>query len=246
MVDLSKKVVVITGASSGIGRAAAVEFARRGSTVVMAARRMERLAEVRDSIVAFNDKCLCVQTDVTDEGQVAALFRQVEDRFGRVDILVNNAGRGLKSEVADIDAEDWRSVMETNLTSVFLCTRQAVRLMKAKAIRGHVITVCSIAGLFGAASYSAYCASKHGVTGFCRSVRWELRKYGIRVSTIFPARVDTEFFDNYKQRPHKRQMLSPADVARHLVAVASQSPIAIVRTRLVNLCKRILILAGLM
>jgi len=246
MVNLSEKVVVITGASSGIGKAAAIEVARRGAAVVLAARRADKLAEIRDSILGFNDRCICVKTDVTDERQVAALFDQAEERFGRVDILINNAGRGLKSEVADIGAEEWRSVVETNLTSVFLCTREAVRRMRAKNTRGHIITVCSVAGLFGAPAYSAYCASKHGVAGFCRAVRWELRKYGIRVSTIFPARVDTEFFDTYAQRPGKRQMLAPSDIAKHLAAIASQCPWAVVRTRIVNFFKRILTLIGLM
>ncbi|MBE0535354.1 MAG: SDR family oxidoreductase [Phycisphaerae bacterium] len=245
MVDLSEKTVVITGASSGIGKAAASAFARKGAAVVLAARREDKLRDIQDAILAFNQKCIFVKTDVTDEAQVAALFDRAEERFGRVDILINNAGRGLKAEVADIALEEWQCVVDTNLTSVFLCTRQAVRRMKSHNIRGHIITVSSIAGLFGAPTYSAYCASKHGVTGFCRALRWELRKSGIRVSTIFPARVDTEFFDTYKHRPGKRQMLAAADIAAHLVAIATQSPAAVLRMRVINGFKRILIFLGL-
>jgi len=245
MVNVSDKVVLITGASSGIGKAAALAFARRGAAVVLAARRVEKLAETRDSILPFNERCMYVKADVTDEAQVAAMFDQAEERFGRVDILVNNAGRGLKAEVPDIAAQAWRSVIDTNLTSVFLCTREAVRRLKTRKARGHVITVCSIAGLFGAPTFSAYCASKHGVTGFCRAVRWELRRHGIRVSTIYPGRVDTEFFNTYRQRPSRKRMLSPADIAEHLVAVASQSRLAVLRTRAVNFIKRILALTGL-
>ena len=220
-------------------------FARKGAAVVLAARRAEKLIEIRDTIRTFNDKCMEVPTDVTDEAQVAALFDRTVERFGRVDILINNAGRGLKAELAEIALDDWRSVLDTNLTSVFLCTREAVRRMHAAGTHGHIITVCSIAGLFAAPTYSAYCASKHGVTGFCRAMRWELRKYRIRVSTVFPARVDTEFFDTYKQRPTRRQMLAPDDIAAHLVAIATQSPFAIMRTRTINFCKRLLRLAGL-
>jgi len=244
MMDLRDKVAVITGASSGIGRAAAIEFARKGCIVVLAARRVERLEEVRNSILCFNERCISVPTDVTDEGQVVALFNRVEQELGQVDILINNAGRGLKSRVGDITGDQWRSVMDTNLTSVFFCTREAARRMTSCG-GGHIITVCSIAGLFGAPGYSAYCASKHGVTGFCRAVKWELRKQGVRVSTIYPARVDTEFFDNYKERPASRQMLAAADIARHLVAIASRSRAAVLWSRIGNFVRRIRSVVGL-
>jgi len=214
MVNLTEKVVLVTGASSGIGKATAVEFARKGASVVLAARRVEKLAELHDHILTFNENCIYVRTDVTSEADVVNLFDRAEARFGRVDILINNAGRGLKSELIDITAEDWRAVIETNLTSVFLCTREAARRMKEQQNAGHIITVCSIAGLFGAPNYSAYCASKHGVTGFVRAAKWELRKHKIKLSTIYPGRVDTEFFDSYQKPPGKRQMLDATDIAR--------------------------------
>lgn len=238
MPSLKNKVVVITGASSGIGKAAAIEFAKKGAVVVLAARRTEKLKELKEFIRSFNENCMCIETDVTKEEEVIALFSETENKFGRIDILVNSAGRGLKSEVFDISYDDWLSVIHTNLTGVFLCTREAVRKMKQKKIKGHIITVSSIAGLFGAPTYAAYCASKHGTTGFMRSLKWELRKYGIKVSTIYPARVDTEFFDIYKKRPHRRQMLPAEDVANYLVAVASRSPVKILSVRIFNIFKR--------
>jgi 3-oxoacyl-[acyl-carrier protein] reductase len=239
MATLKNKVVVITGASSGIGKAVAIEFAKKKATVVLTARRTEKLNELKELISAFNKNCICIKTDVTKEKEVIELFDETENKFGRIDILINNAGRGLKSEVCDISYDDWLSVIHTNLTGVFLCTREAVKRMKQKEIKGHLITVSSIAGLFGAPTYAAYCASKHGTTGFMKSLKWEVRKYGIKVSTIYPARVDTEFFDIYKKRPHRRQMLPAKDIAKYLAAVVSRSPVKILSVRIFNIFKRI-------
>ena len=239
MVILKNKVVVVTGASSGTGKATAIEFANKGAKVVLAARRVERLKKLQKYISAFNKKCIYVKTDVTNEKEVKALFDRAEKEFGRIDILVNNAGRGLQSEVHKTSFDDWLSVINTNLTSVFLCTKEAVKRMIKKKICGHIITVGSLAGLISAPKYAAYCASKHGVTGFKRAIKWELTKHGIKVSTIYPARIDTEFFDVYEKRPHRRQMLSPKDIADDIVAIASRSILKIIHVRFINLFKRI-------
>ncbi len=245
MVNLTEKIVLVTGASSGIGKATAVEFARKGASVVLAARRVEKLAELHDHILTFNENCIYVRTDVTSEADVVNLFDRAYAKFGRVDILINNAGRGLKSELIDMTAEDWQAVIETNLTSVFLCTSQAARRMKEKQEPGHIITVCSIAGLFGAPNYSAYCASKHGVAGFLKAAKWELRKHKIKLSTIYPGRVDTEFFDSYQKPPGKRQMLDATDIARYLVAIATRRPCTIAAVRCKIFAKRIGTLLGI-
>lgn len=239
MANLNEKVVVITGASSGIGKATALAFARKGSTVVLAARREDKLIELRDHILPFNQNCICVKTDVTDPEAVSNLFDCACEKFGKVDILINNAGCGLKSEVIDITTEQWHKLIETNLTSVFLCSKQAATRMIQSKTKGHIITVSSIAGLFAGPTYSAYCASKHGVTGFVRALKWEMRKHKIRVSTIYPARVATEFFDNYANKPPKRQMLAASDIANYLAALATRCPITIFRVRSINFVKRL-------
>ena len=239
MVALTDKVVIVTGASSGIGKATAIEFAGKGASVVLAARRVEKLKALHQEISLFNKKCLFVKTDVTSEDQVANLFEQTEKHFGRIDILVNNAGRGLKSKIRDISLDDWQSVLETNLTSVFLCSREALnRMIPQKS--GHIITISSIVGLYGTANYAAYCAAKHGVTGFQRSLKWESRKHGIKVSTVFPGRVDTAFFDVYPKRPPKGQMLLPKDLADYIVAVAEQKWAKRSGIRIRNIGKRII------
>ena len=238
MVTLKNKVVVITGASSGIGKATAIEFAKKGARVVLAARRTEKLKELKNYISSFNEKCVYVQTDITREEEVINLFDETENKFGVVDILINNAGRILESEVCNISHDEWLSIIQTNLTGVFLCTREAVKRMRGKKVRGHIITVSSVSGLYGAPSYSAYCASKHGVTGFMRSIKWELRKEAIKVSTIYPARVDTELFDDYENRPHRWELLPARDIANYLVAIASRSLLKKISLRAILILKR--------
>ncbi|MBN1561930.1 SDR family oxidoreductase [candidate division KSB1 bacterium] len=238
MVTLTNKVVIITGASSGIGRACAIEFARKGAAVVLAARRVEKLERLYEEISSFNQKCLTCKTDVTLEDQVVHLFEQTRQHFGRIDILVNNAGRGLKSEITAISLDEWTSVLGTNLTSVFICSREALKSMIPQK-SGHIITICSIAGLYGTPNYAAYCAAKHGVTGFQRSLKWESRKHGIKVSTVFPGRVDTEFFDVYPQKPSRSQMLPAKDLASYIICIAERRPLKRQALRLFNFGKRI-------
>lgn len=223
MKSIKGKVVIVTGASSGLGRATALQFAREGARLIIAARREDKLQEVCDAIAALGGDCKVIPTDVTVEDQVRRLFIVGEEAFGPISVVVNNAGRGLRSALIDIDFDEWQSVLHGNLTSVYLCTRMAAESMIKAGTRGHIITVGSIAGLFAAPNYSAYTAAKHGVTGFHRSVKWELRKAGIKSSIIYPARIDTDFFDRYPKRPGRGQMLSANDVARYIVAIASRS-----------------------
>ncbi|MBW2968301.1 SDR family oxidoreductase, partial [Candidatus Woesearchaeota archaeon] len=184
-------------------------------------------------------RCELLTVDVTDPESVRSMVNDAIDLWGRVDILVNNAGRGLHAPIPKTSLEEWQSVLDTNLTGVFLCTKEAVKRMGRLRIKGHIITISSIAGLYGAPQYSAYCASKHGVTGFMRSAKLELRKHGIRTSNIHPARVDTEFFDVYTKRPGRSQMLSPDDIADVVIARAKRNILLIVWVRLVNVIKRI-------
>jgi len=239
MISLKDKTVIITGASSGIGEAAAIEFAKKGTKVVMAARRIEKLDKIKEYIADIGGDCIAVQTDVANENSVKSLFDKAEEAYGQVDIVINNAGRGLKSKVCDIDYNEWAATMDANVTGVFLCTKEAINRMKAKNTRGHIITVCSIAGLFSTPGYAGYCASKHAVTSFQRALWLEMLGSKIKISTIYPGRIDTEFFDIYEKRPHRKQMLSPQDIAVYLAAIASRSLIKKYFYKTLNVFKRI-------
>ncbi|AQQ09791.1 putative oxidoreductase [Sedimentisphaera cyanobacteriorum] len=237
---LKGKTAVVTGASSGIGRQTAIKLAEEGCRVVIAARRSDKLDETAAKMPQ-NAECLAVQADITNQSDVRALFDAAVQRFGSLDILVNNAGRGLKADIADIQLEDWQKTLDVNLTGVFLCSREALRIMKKRGINGKIITVSSMIGLLPAPGFAAYGASKHGVTGFMWSLYWEAKSSGIKTASIYPARVDTEFFDShgYDERPSKGQMLSARDIAEHVAAAASGSFLRTAGVVLRNCIKRI-------
>tara|TARA_Y100000310_G_C20612764_1_gene778899 strand:+ start:492 stop:1235 length:744 start_codon:yes stop_codon:yes gene_type:complete len=221
MKSLKSKTIIITGASSGLGKAIALQLSRENCNLVLAARRLEKLELVSEQIKKINPQAqvLIQVTDVSKEADILNLFSKTIEHFGTIDILVNNAGKGSPGHAHNISMQEWDSVMSTNLTSVFVCSREAVKHFLSNNIKGQIITVCSIAGLYGAPGYSAYCASKHAVAGFKRSLWLETRKKGIRVSTIYPARINTEFFDNYTQKPSKGQMISSGDIADYVVII---------------------------
>ncbi|MDX2029265.1 MAG: SDR family oxidoreductase [Blastocatellia bacterium] len=187
--------VVITGATSGIGRETALEFVKAGARVVVAGRREERLRELVALIEANGGEALGVRTDVAEEAQVEALMAAAIGRFGRIDTLVNNAGVGIAAKFAEQSIEDFRRVMEINFWGAVHACKAAVPQMKTQAGGGVIINVSSIFGKRGMPFETAYCASKFALAGFSESLRVELMSEGIDVSTIFPGAVKTEIFE---------------------------------------------------
>jgi 3-oxoacyl-[acyl-carrier protein] reductase len=186
-------VAVVTGASSGIGRAAALAFAERGMRLALLARSERTLSEVADeargrgaSDVAY---FIC---DVRDESAIARAIASTLDRFGRIDILINSAGLSLNGEVDGYPIEDWRTVIDTNLTGTFLTCRAVAPAMKRQG-GGQIINISSGAGRNGIKDMSAYCASKFGVIGFTEAFGLEVRNQNIRVSVLLPGSVATDF-----------------------------------------------------
>ncbi len=185
------KVALVTGAGSGIGRAAAAALADAGFTVVLAGRRLEPLesaaAEIGGGAVALT-------CDVCDAASVAALFAEIEVHFGRLDLLFNNAGvAATPSPLEDVDLEDWASVLATNLTGTFLCTQQAFRLMKRQTPKGgRIINNGSISASMPRPGSAAYTAAKHGVTGLTRSTSLDGRAYDIACGQIDIGNAATE------------------------------------------------------
>lgn len=214
---LEGEVAVITGGSSGIGKGIAVEFAKEGADLALIARDPEKLEKAASQIKPFGGKVLTFSADVRDEGRIREVMREVVERLGKIDILVNSAGTGRYAPVAEMSLEDWRTVIETNLTGTFICCKAALPYMIERR-KGRIINISSVAGRIGFATGSAYCASKWGVIGFSKSLEQEVKEHNIRVDVICPGTVDTPF-------PHSpaasKLMLEVEDVVKAVMFVLS-------------------------
>ncbi len=188
------KAAIVTGAGSGIGRAAALALLREGYSVVLAGRRPDALAATADRAGADRDRALVVPSDVADPASVAALFEAAKQAFGRFDLLFNNAGTGARAvPLEELTVEEWRRVVDVNLTGAFLCTREAFRLMKDQSPRGgRIINNGSISAYSPRPNSAPYTATKHAITGLTKSTALDGRKYDIAVGQIDIGNADTE------------------------------------------------------
>ena len=193
--DIKGKVVIVTGASSGIGEATAREFGAQGAMVVLAARRVDRLDVLAQEIGAMEAaaETLVVQTDLTKLDDIKTLVHKTVEKFGRVDVLVNNAGFGRLDWLENLDpVKDIQAQFDVNVLGTIQTTRQILPIM-IKQRSGHIINMCSTAGLIGSPTYTVYAATKHAIHGFSESLRREVKPWGIDVSMIYPGSVKTEF-----------------------------------------------------
>jgi NAD(P)-dependent dehydrogenase (short-subunit alcohol dehydrogenase family) len=190
--------VVVTGATSGIGRETALAFARAGANVAVAGRREERLLDLVSEIGAHT--ALAVRTDVADEAQVEALVERATRHFGRLDVLVNNAGVGMVARFDEMPLDDFRRLMAINFWGAVYGCKAAVPRMKRQDTGGVIINVSSILGRRGMPFETAYCASKFALAGFSQALRTELMADKIDVSTIFPGAVESEIWQSATNR----------------------------------------------
>src|SRR5439155_12488898 len=191
--NLQNRVLIITGASAGIGREAALLFAKEKCRLVLAARSEDRLEKLAEDIKSVGGESMSLPTDVSDQGQVEHLIRATVKRFGRLDILVNNAGYGLFAKVEDTTLEELQSIFATNFGGSFYTIKAALPIMRQQK-RGHIINVSSIAGKRGFPFSGAYCATKFAMNGLTESLRTELKGSGIDISLVLPISTATEFF----------------------------------------------------
>ena len=239
MQDLTGKIAVITGASSGIGEAAARLLVEEGMNVFLAARRKARIDALAE---ALGPKAIAIKTDVSHPEQVRNLFARVKERFGGLDLLFNNAGLGVFDPFADSAPEDWRTMIDVNLTGVLNCTQAAIALMKGRA-GAMVSTVSSVGGRYGYVGWSVYCATKFAVIGFHDALRKELGPDGIRVSVIEPGATWTEWGHKIpeevkNERRERLDALTPKDVAQALVYSFAQPPNVLVEEIMVRPVKQ--------
>ena len=212
---LEGRVAVVTGASSGIGEACALAFVDKGAKVVLAARRAERLDKLVKRIEGMGGEALAVTTDVTREADVDNLFEKALERFGTVDVLINNAGIADSTPVYDMPLELWRQVIETNLTSAFLCSRAAFRVMKDKG-RGRIVNIGSISARVPRENSPAYAASKWGLDGLTRSLAIDGRAFNIAASIFHPGIVATEIAPGAVKLPADLSA-DPRDIAAVII-----------------------------
>jgi short-subunit dehydrogenase len=189
-----RKVVAITGASAGIGRATALRLARDGAAVAICARRRDRLDAIAQDIERAGGRALAVAGDVTCASDLDAVVAQTVDRFGRLDVMLCNAGYGVYGAIDQIDPAKMRRMMDVNYFGTVLAARAALPVFRRQRA-GHVIIVSSVAGRRGIPYMGAYAATKFAQVGLGESLRAELRGSGIHVTLVFPISTRTEFFD---------------------------------------------------
>ena len=230
MPKLDGKVAVVTGASSGIGEATAEALAAEGATVVVAARREERLADLTKRIEEGGGKVLAATCDVTDEAQAHGLIRRAEDEFGRVDILVNNAGVMLLSTVGKGLSEEWRRMFDVNVLGLLYATDAAIETMKRQG-GGHLVNVSSVAGRkVSRESSGVYAGTKHAVGAISEGLRQELLEDNIRVTIVEPGAVATELADHITDEDAREslggllnlEILQAEDIANAIVYAVTQ------------------------
>jgi len=216
---LNGRTAIVTGASTGIGREIAVHLAREGANVVLAARSADKLSELATTITAEGGTAIVVRTDVTMEDDVERLFAETLARFQSLDILVNNAGIADHTPTTELTLARWRQVMDANLTSVFLCSRLAMRHM-TKQKHGRIINVGSISSKVPRANTAAYAASKFALKGLTQSLAIDGREHGIAVSMVHPGSTVSSLIPGVTDKPRPKTML-PGDVARVVTLMAS-------------------------
>jgi len=240
------KVALITGASSGIGRATALAFAARDATVALAARREDELATLAAEIEAKGGEATYVRTDVSVADDVERMVDHTIERFGRLDFAVNNAGiEGELQGIADFSEEMWDRVLDTNLKGTFLCLKYEARSMIEGGHGGAIVNVGSVNSFLGFGSGAAYVASKHAQVGLTTSVSAELAPQGIRVNIVCPGIIDTpmhqrlreivgdEIYENILQgRVHQKRRGRPEEIAEAIVFLCSDEASYITGTTL--------------
>jgi 3-oxoacyl-[acyl-carrier protein] reductase len=223
-ISLAGKTVLITGASAGIGWASALAFAAKGANLVVTARREQRLRELCDRINASGSKAVYSAGDAADEATAKNCVALAVKQFGKLDILINNAGAGNYKNLVDTSAEEYDALMDSNVKSSFLFTRHAAPLMIEQKI-GEILFISSVAGLQGYAGEAVYCASKFAQIGFAQALDGELRKFGIKVGTICPGGVKTEFAvgkGRTEEGVKNSYMMEPSEVADAIVFACMQ------------------------
>ena len=211
----NKRIAIITGASTGIGKHVSIQLSKNNYHVILIARNMKKLQLVEKTISDQGNDCSVISADISDKNSIDKIYTKIPNKEN-IDVLVNNAGIGIFNKIEDVSLSEWNKQINTNLTGSFLMTKMVVSdMIKKKS--GKLIFINSVAGLNPYPFSSAYVSSKYGLTGFASSLREELREHNIKVISIHPGAIDTPFWDDIKGDFSREEMLSSQDVATSVV-----------------------------
>lgn len=229
--DFKNKVVLITGASSGIGKQTAIEFAKLGSSIILVARRKNKLEQVENELKQFNVNTLVCACDVSKKDQVEELSKIVLQKFDSIDILVNNAGFAIYGSVSDLSIDEIESQMETNYFGMIYCVKNFLPLMLKKK-SGHIVNVASVGASFSVPGVSSYCATKFAMLGFSEGLKHELYGTGVGLTVVSPIMVRTPLFEHPSFTNFSKfstgVSLSSETVAKTIIKASNSSRLEIV------------------
>lgn len=220
------KVIVVVGATGGIGSALTRKLAPMGTRLVLAARDSSRLANLASSLATQAEQVLTVPTDITQPQQVKSLMEKAVAQFGQIDALVNAAGAGILKQYNKLEPADLDAMLDLNLKGCFYTTQAAAEAMKERK-SGHICNVVGILGKHSMAMAAAYCASKFGVVGFSKCMADELKRFGIKVTLFYFGGIDSPFWDNVSLKVDRSKMLSTETAAEAILFALRAEPQAV-------------------
>jgi 3-oxoacyl-[acyl-carrier protein] reductase len=216
--ELTDRVVLVTGAGRGIGRAIACAFAAEGAQIALQGKTKKNLEKVQRELKGTGVKSALLPGDVSDEGVVARCVAAAEQQLGPIDVLVNNAGIFATGPIDRMDALVFDRVLAVNLRGPFLLSRAVLPGMKSRR-RGHIVNIASTAGRRGFPGGTAYCASKFGLVGLSEAMRYDVRAFDVRVTCVFPSSVATDLAREHDASLNQARAIQPEDVAHAVVAL---------------------------
>lgn len=235
--DFKGKIVLITGSSSGIGRATAIKFAKKGANIILVARGKEKLEKLSQDLKKFPVSTLVCECDVSDKSQVKKMSEIVLEKYNSIDILVNNAGFAIYGSISNLTIEEIESQMATNYFGMVYCIKNFLPSMIQKK-SGHIVNVASVAASFGLPGIAPYCASKFAMLGFSEGLKHELKGKGVGVTVVSPIMVRTNFFDHpsFEKMPkYSPTSLSPETVANAILKASNSPRLEIIVPRFVRI-----------
>jgi len=223
MSELVGKVAIVTGAGTGIGKGISRALAGAGAHLVLASRNEENLQKTADELKEYNSEVKIIPTDITKEEAVIALFKQTMDSFGRLDILINNSGISVGKSIDELSLQEWSQVVDLNLTGTFLCSREAMKIMKEQG-GGRIVNIGSISGQMPRLNSAPYVATKFGIAGLTKATALEGRDFGVAASCVHPGNVAIERRVASDSAQDQEPMMSVDDIAKVVLTTVTLPP----------------------